>query len=176
MKVYKKDVYNFLDLVESKAITSVKKRFAEQIAESKKQRYQVIAESKGRLITQLESILDELHVVEESGAGNQLKNYGYFSYGIRDLADAIRNFNNSNYKDIYDNEYERQLMSERDQLIQEVTKEYASLKAYCKENKAKDSYNMLKDLGFDVSSIPTSDHQIVVKADKSKLFVCGDNK
>ena len=44
-------------------------------------------------------------------------------------------------------------------------------------SKAKDIASYLEETGFDISSLKESKNtQLVAKVDKSKLFVCGDNK
>lgn len=174
MKVYKKDIYSFLERVEAKAIASVQKKYNERISDSKRLRSKDFTNRKNQITSRLESILVELEELQHSNSELQFVNYADFTVGIRDLTSAIRYLNRSGCDDIKPNSHEQQLIEERRQLLSDVEKEYARLNAYCKENKAIDSHNMLAELGFDVSSIPTSDHQVVAKVDKSKLFVCGE--
>lgn len=174
MKVYKKDIYSFLERVEAKAIASVRKKYQEHINDSKRLRSKDFTNRKNQITLKLELALVELEELWDNNTELQFINYSDFITGNRELTTAIRYLNKSGCDDIKPNLYEQQLIKEREQLLSDVMKEYARLNAYCKENKAIDSYNMLVELGFDVSSIPTSDHQVVAKVDKSKLFVCGE--
>lgn len=176
MKVYKKDIYNFLEKVEAKAVASVHKDYQKRIDESKRERSKEFMVKKNQITAHLESALAKLEELAIIHHDIHFVSYSDYVSGQRNLMNAIRSLNKSSHTDIVPNPDEKQLIVERDQLLADVQKEYAKLNAYCKENKAIDSYNMLIELGFDVSSIPTSDRQIIAKADKSKLFVCGERK
>lgn len=178
MKVYKKDVYDFLEKVEAKAIKSVEQKYKNMIKDSKEKRSVNYMKDIRGIITKIEKLYNESEKLFEEHkilyADNA--NYSNLYYMKYYLTNCLHTAQSINFYDIKEDEMEQQSMLEMKQEINEVKKEYAKLKHYAKNNSAKESYNLLKEIGFDVSSLEQQETSLITKADKSKLFVCGDNK
>lgn len=177
MKVYKKDVNNFLLKVEEKAIKSVQKKYDDMILQSKTERVDDYLKEMREFGRKLEALVTEAQ--ELYGKHQHLYDKPAWSnlcYVVSYLQNALSNCNGINASSVMANAHEQQLFIEKKEQLNEVQKEYAKLKHYAKNNSAKESYNLLKEIGFNVSSLEQKEESLITMADKSKLFVCGENK
>lgn len=185
MRMKKKDVMEFLDKVENKAVFAVKEKYYELIQNEKTQ----IAEESGLLahISKLQKKINEIHrmqcdfmtkISEENesisyivGNWNSLESHIDKWCGKEEVKRRI--LGNC---PIQNNEIVR-LKNVRDKEIEEVRKNYQIVKAVCKEKRnGVLAGEYLTSLGFDLSSLEKIKNEVIEKVDTSKLFVCGENK
>lgn len=177
MKVYKKDVYDFLEKVESKAVNSIHKKYDAMILQSKTERTTKYIQEIRDFATKLEVLFlesnDLVNNYKDLYGNSTWTNLSFFNSNLRS---ALNCCNSIEPKEIKENGYEKQLLLEKQEQLEAVKKEYAKLKHYAKNNTAKEAYVLLKEIGFDVTSLEQKENVLIAKADKSKLFVCGENK
>lgn len=182
----KKDLMNFIDLVEKKAVKSVTERH-DKIINDEKER--LFAESGyngsiGKIQKQVNSLQAEVQNLVLKMSGNI--EVGYPKYLSWDLLHRLNNFTGKN-------QVQTQMISESDfkggkipllikakeTEIKEVRDNYSKVR-YVSQSKinTKDIAEYLEGIGFDISSVRKGDDCVAlsVEIDKSKLFVCGDNK
>lgn len=177
MKVYKKDIYEFLEKVEAKAVKSVQKKYGDKIRQSKVERTQGYLKQIRDFINTVEAIHGKAEdLYKEYSDLYSRANWSNLYYMKYYLESVMSNGNSISAMDVQDNAYEKELKLELNEQLDSVKKEYAKLTHYAKNNSAKETYNLLKELGFDVSSLERTDKALIETADKSKLFVCGENK
>ena len=176
----KADLLNFIYRVEDKAIHSVANRWDEKIAKAKERAlepymdriraYQSDINLLAEKLNSLGSLLQEdIEVAYIPGAYNGVSKKINPLVGDK-LVQAI--IENSNYKGEV-----AKLRNAKAKEICEVKAEYKNLYNYCKAIRSAGAINRyLIELGFDTSAVAKQDTELVVKIDKSKLFVCGDNK
>lgn len=174
-RVYKADIRQFIESVKLKAISSVNKQYDVRINTLKEERSRSFMATKGHAVKTLGDILDDLNQVSQNN-GLEWGTYSAYKSAIHHIECAMRNLNNASVLSLNNNDIEQALRDECTQRIEEVRAEYNKLSAFCDTYTAKETYNMLKDLGFDVSSLERTKNTPAVQADKSKLFICGDNK
>lgn len=175
-RVYKADVRRFIEAVKHKAVASVIDERQKLINESKEARTAHFRSYKNGTV---ETLLDVVRALENLPQEESIEfiRYSQFRDGIYKLRSAIVCFNSSSFGDIKENEAEQVIMEKYEQRITEVKREYNKLIAFVDTHTAKESYMMLKELGFDVSSLECTPNALpTTQVDKSKLFVCGDNK
>lgn len=178
MKVLKKDLREFVDRVEGKAINSVRTKYDKVIAQSKLNRTNEQLEKIDKFKDSLIKIQSEMQELLDSGVFNT---WGKLYYANRDCRDSIKYLKTFTPDEIANNGLEDSIEKERNEKIQEVRNEYAKVKGFIGANTPIKGYNYLKELGFDVSSIPVYENgqtstALVTQIDTSKLFVCGENK
>lgn len=174
-RVYKADIRHFIEAVRVKAIHSVSKQYDDKINALKEERsrsFMVIRDHAVKILGDMINGLDQA----SQDSGLEWGAHGAYKSAINYMEHAMRNLNSISMLSLNNDETEQALRSECEQRIEEVRAEYNKLSAFCDVHTAKETYNMLKDLGFDVSSLERTKNMPTVQADKSKLFVCGDNK
>lgn len=176
MKVYKKDIYDFLQKVEAKAVKSVEKKYNDMILESKKERTSNYIKQMQEFSNKVAKLYEESQTLVEYYGDLYPNKWSSLHYLESSLENALRHCNGIEAREVKSNGYEKQLLLNKREELNAVQKEYAKLMHYAKNNSAKESYNLLQELGFDVSSLAQTEQAIIEKADKSKLFVCGENK
>lgn len=176
MKVYKKDIYDFLQKVEIKALRSVEKKYDDMILDSKTKRTTEYIDLARVFSRKLESIYIEAQALVDKHGDLYRNSWSNLHYTLNSLENSLRYCNGIKASDVHLNEYENQLLLVKQEELDGVQKEYAKLMHYAKNNSAKETYELLKELGFDVSSLEQTEKTLIEKADKSKLFVCGENK
>lgn len=173
MKVLKKDLREFVDSVERKAINSVKAKYNKTIEQSKLYRTEEQFEKINKIKDIMIKAQSEMQELLDSGLFNA---WGKLYYANKDCRDSIGCLKRIDYLDITDNELEENLIEEKKKKVQEVENEYAKVKGFIGANTPIKGYNYLKELGFDVSSIPVYENgqistALVTQIDTSKLFV-----
>lgn len=183
LKVKKVDVLNFLDKVEHKAIESIKREYQEKINAVKQSNISEYgidkkAEDIQKLLNYTSDILDEIIEITNNSEGKMYYNVENYNNPYRSIKNLLgRDFYNNIINFITHQNIEGlKLQQKADENL--VYSEYQKVKAICKEfpNGTK-AYQYLKELGFDVSSIPTNQNNaLVTVVNKDLLFVCGENK
>lgn len=181
MSIKKRDLLDFLDAVERKAIRSVRDKHEVTIKEIKEEKlmpYMAHIESYQRhinhLINNINDIIGEMSIDLEVA-------YPTGTYGS--VERELLQFKGQRLKNrIVDScNFKGEVMNaknNRDKEIEEVMANYGKVRQVCislpSGNKVA-AY--LKGLGFDISNLEKEEElSLVADIDKSKLFVCGDNK
>lgn len=176
----KKDLLDFISRVESKAISSVAKKWDVLIAEAKvkaiepymdriRQYQSEINTISEKLSSLVMLISEDIEVAYIKGAYYGVEKRINHLCGDK-LIQAIQE--NAQYKGEV-----AKLKNAKNKEISEVRAEYDNLYNYCKEIRSALEINRyLIELGFDTSALAKKSTGLVVELDKSKLFVCGDNK
>lgn len=176
----KRDLLDFIDKVEIKAIRSVEKRWDKVIKEKKdqllskyKDSIQMYQNTFSNLSANIRNILCDMKDDNEVGYVG-----GY--YGIESTLSNLEGnklFLRIAEKCTFIGEVQK-LYDLRNKEIEEVKANYLKVKAVSQNmRETKKIAEYLKELGFDISSV--EDEQVtalVADIDKSKLFVCGENK
>ena len=182
----KKDLMLFIDLVENKAVKSVTERHNKIINDAKEELFETCGYNER--IERFQKKVNSLQVEVQSLVLDMEENIevNYPKYGNYDLLRRLNNF-------IGKTEIKEQMMSESNfeggqiPLLKEakmleikgVKENYAKVR-YVSNSKssAKDIAEYLEATGFDISSVRKGDDcvALAVELDKSKLFVCGENK
>ena len=173
MKLLKRDIKIFIEKVENKAVKSIRKKFDLIVFEYLEANYGEIVGDIKFYAPQLENIINSLAPLIEKADG-----YSPSTKVIHYLNNTLYQLNSvsvSDFKNEDDNIKKLRVMMGEE--VEQVKQEYEKIYHYLKVNSAKETYNYLIQLGFDVSSIPTGNNvPTITNIDKSKLFVCGDNK
>lgn len=177
MKIYKKDLNEFIEKVEEKAVNSIFEKHSKIIKDSKDKRFLVYENE----IKDIENLLLKAHKKALLISENQ-NNWTAGYYCEKHIRESITYCKNVTSKDMKDTELEDYQVIERKKEISATRTEYLKVKSYIKNNTPKKGYEYLKEIGFDVASIPVYDNNgsnctaVIVKVDTNKLFVCGDNE
>lgn len=175
----KKDLMEFITKVENKAVNSVSDKWKkiieankDEICKSYLEKLSKIQDRLNKCFKDMDNILADMtedKEIEYSG------NY-YFNRGKQDLNDIIKDTKNSCK---FRGEIKK-IVQKRDKEIAEVKANYSKLYESCNVlSSAKEVAKVLEDLGFDISVLKDKDARekaLVAQIDKSKLFVCGENK
>lgn len=176
----KKDLLDFILKVESKAVSSVSKKWDNLISEAKVKAIEPYMDRVRQYQRDINILSEKLSSLAMLLAEDTEVAYikGAY-YGIEKrinplcgdkLVQAIQE--NSQYKGEV-----AKLKNAKQKEINEVRAEYHNLYNYCKEIRSALEINRyLVGLGFDTSALEKKATDLVVELDKSKLFVCGDNK
>lgn len=182
--IKKRVCMEFIDKVEAKAIKSVKENYSKKIDEEKGKLLNETGYLKRlkKLQKEFNSIFDEFNNLALEMNENKAIHYGtgYYSsfengtkcFTSKGLIDSTLT------KCMFDGGSVTLIENERDKEIEEVKDNYYKVKIVC-ERKANGAQaaEYLKGLGFDISSLEKDESKaLTVKIDKSKLFVCGENK
>ena len=181
----KRDLMDFIDVVENKAVRSVTERHNKIITEAKedlfeKGGYTSIIKNIQKRVNSMQMEVQELtlNLIED-------RNINYPKYHT----DLLERLNQSIGKTrIIDNMISASkftggniplLIKAKEQEIKEVKENYSKVR-YVSQSKtsAREVAEYLEAVGFDISSVRKGDDcvAIAVELDKSKLFVCGENK
>lgn len=176
-KVYKNDIRNFLDHMQIETSHAIEKKYEEQINMLKMDRSHFYRTQCRQILEDLESLT---HKLENAPVPEGIEFVPYSAYGsaLSNLRSVIRQLHNAGINNIKNNGAEDMLALERKDALKKIQVEYAKLHGYCAKNSARNTYNMLKSLGFDVSALEQSTEALVVQVDKDVLFpdkTTGDN-
>ena len=173
----KKDLLEFIDRVERKAVSSVEARFNKEIEEKKKEvlsKYEdsinMLQDTLNRFSTNLTNLLTDMKEdIEVNYNGNWR-----ISDGLNYLAGLKGKISDGCY---FQGEVQK-LKDERDKEIKEVKANYHKVYVVSKGmNSSKKIAEYLEGLGFDLSSLKEDEiTALVADIDKDKLFVCGERK
>lgn len=182
----KKDLMNFIDLVEAKAVRSVAARHDKIISDAKEKIF--VDGGYNRRIEniqrQINSITEEVKNLNLDMHDNTEICYPVCIYD--DLLGRLNEFvGKSTIKEkmVCRGNYDRGqiplLKKAKSQEVGEVKTQYSKVR-YVSQQKtsAKEIAEYLEDIGFDISSVRKGDDCVAlsVEIDKSKLFVCGENR
>lgn len=183
--IKKKGLLEFLDKVESKALSSVDKKYVELI---KNEEARIMISSGydvklneaqkefNKCAANIEKLLLNMRdnkevrytkTIDYNGPINRMNNF----IGIC-LIKHVKENCNFQVKKL------AELKSSRDKELEAVRNEYSKVKVYCRNlgNGAKVA-TYLKQLGFDISNLEERENKsLIAQVDISKLFVCGDKK
>lgn len=173
----KKDLLEFIERVERKAISSVEARFDKEI-EAKKQealsKYEdsinMLQDTFNRFSTNLTNLLTDM---KEDMEVAYIGNY-YVNDGMKYLSNIKNRISSScDFKGEV-----QKLEDQKKKEIEEVRANYKKVYVVSKSmSSAKKIAEYLEGLGFDLSSLKEDEmNALVADIDKSKLFVCGERK
>lgn len=173
----KKDLLEFIERVEAKAVKSVNERFNKEISAKEIEvlaKYEdsinLLQDTFNRFSANLNNLMADMKEDKEVAF------HGY--YKINNGISYLSNIK----KDIklacdFEGKVQK-IKNARDKEIAEVKANYHKVYTVAKSmSSAKKIAEYLKELGFDISSIEDDAvTSLVADIDKSKLFVCGENK
>jgi len=181
----KRDLMDFIDTVERKAIRSVQERHNKIISEAKEdlfekngynERIKKIQKLVNSLQLEVQNITLDLH---ENIEINYPTGRTDLLYSLNDYTGKLTIKEKMSNMSKYHGGPIPLLINAKEAEVQGVKENYAKVK-YVSQTKtcAKDVAEYLEAVGFDISSVRAGDDcvALAVELDKSKLFVCGDNK
>lgn len=173
----KADLLEFIERVKDKAIASVKSRWDEEIQKKKDEaisqydeKINMYQSAFNNFSTNLTNILTDMKEdMEVSYTGSSDINYG-LSY-LGNIKKKI--VSNCSFKGEV-----QKLKDLKDKEVKEVEDNYQTVYTVCNGmGSANRIAEYLEELGFDISSLKEKNMTaLIAQVDKSKLFVCGDNK
>ena len=171
------DLLEFIERVKHKAVVSVQAKWNSQIA-AKKAEYIVKYDEKinmyqssfNNFSNNLTNLLTDMKEDTEVGYNG--------SSDIRYGLDYLKDIKSSIVSNCDFQGEVQKLKNLKSKEVEEVKANYNTVYTVCKEmSSATRIAEYLEELGFDVSSIRDKNMTaLVAQVDKSKLFVCGDNK
>lgn len=182
----KRDLMNFIDIVEAKAVRSVTERHDKIINNAKEELF-----AKGGYNERINKIQKQVNSLQIETQNLVLdlcenKEINYPKYGNYDLLSELNNHIGKSTtkakmmsKSKFDGGNIPLLIKAKSLEIEGVKENYAKVRYVSQEKtSAKDIAEYLEAIGFDISSVRKGDDCVAlsVEIDKSKLFVCGDNK
>ena len=182
----KRDLMDFIEVVENKALRSVRERHDKIIIAEK---IKIMGEGGYTdRIKKIQKEVNSLYAIANK-LSNDMQNdikVKYPVYSYSDLACKLRDFTTKN---CIQNEMTRQskfegskiplLLKEKETELRGVEENYNKVKMVSRTKRyGKDVAEYLEGLGFDISSVRKGDDCVAlsVDIDKKLLFVCGDNK
>lgn len=173
----KKDLLEFIERVERKAIKSVEDRFNEEIEAKKEEalskyeeKINMYQDTFNRFSTNLTNLLTDMNEdLEVAYSGNY-----YIKDGLKYLSN-IKNRISSSCN--FQGEVQK-LKDKKKKEVEEVQANYKKVYIVAKSmSSSKKIAEYLEGLGFDLSSLKEDEIKaLVADIDKSKLFVCGERK
>jgi len=181
----KRDLMDFIDMVEQKAVNSVTERHNKIIIEAKEdlfekngynERIKKIQRQVNTMQSEVQNLILDLH---ENTEINYPTGHYDLLYRLNEYTGKSNLKEKLSYTSKYNGGQIPLLINDKEKEIQGVKENYAKVR-YVSQSKtcAKDVAEYLEAVGFDISSVRAGDDcvALAVKLDKSKLFVCGDNK
>jgi len=177
---------DFIDVVEKKAVRSVTERHDKIIIEAKEDLFEIGGFNKR--IEDIQNLTNSLQIEAQKLVLDMSDNVciGYPSYNSNDLLHSINSFTGKDkikgqmfYRSDFSGSSIPLLAKAKNLEIDEVRKNYNLVRYVCNnKSNANEIAEYLEGIGFDISSVRKGDDCVAlsVKLDKSKLFVCGDNK
>ena len=177
---------NFIDIVEAKAVRSVTERHNKIINDAKENLF-----AKGGYNERINKIQKQVNSLQIETQNLILdlcenKEINYPKYGNYDLLSELNNNIGKSTtkvkmmsKSKFDGGNIPLLIKAKEIEIEGVKENYAKVRYVSQEKtSAKDIAEYLEAIGFDISSVRKGDDCVAlsVEIDKSKLFVCGENK
>lgn len=182
--IKKRACLEFIDKVEHKAIQSVTDKYNKKIAEEKQKilndggylkRLKKAQQNFNKLFDEFSNLALEMR--DNKKVNYSLGNYDTFEYemnrftskGLIEKVVYRCNFNGGSVELI---------RNDRDKEIAAVKENYNKVRLVVeRKSNGAQAAEYLKGLGFDISSLEKNESKALsVKIDKSKLFVCGENK
>ena len=179
----KKDVMNWLQAVEDKATNYVKEEYE---TKKKIEERKILDEGMFTIrIYALQKKVNELHAIAQTLAidMHEDKNVHMDTYGSVASILSHRIGKDTLYEDMANRSDFRgtklpNMKEEYRELRKEVSDNYNKVRMVMNKLQGADKcIEYLKEIGFDVSELKTIEETaLLVEIDKTKLFVCGDNK
>lgn len=173
----KQDLLEFIERVKAKAVKSVEEKYNEEIQKAKdkaiskyREKIAMYQDTFNRFSTNLTNLLTDMKEDSEVAYGSSYD----ISNGLKYLVDIKKSItNNCNFIGKV-----QKIKDAKEKEISEVEQNYDTVYAVCKSiNNANRIAEYLEELGFDISSVKDKNMTaLVAQVDKTKLFVCGDNK
>lgn len=173
----KADLLDFIERVKFKAITSVKAKWDEEIQKKKDEviakydeKINMYQSSFNNFSTNLTNILTDMKEDLEVGYNGSNDIHRGLSF-LEDIKSSI--VSNCDFKGEV-----QKLKDLKYKEVKKVEDNYYIVYTVCKAmNSANRIVEYLEELGFDISSVKDKNMTaLIAQVDKSKLFVCGDNK
>lgn len=173
----KKDLLEFIERVENKAIKSVEDRFNKEIEVKKNEvlaKYEdsidLLQDTFNRFSTNLTNLLTDMK-----------EDMQVAYHGNWDIDSALRRLTNIRAHIVCACDFQGEVQKLKDQKkkeIDEVKANYHKVYVVSKSmSSSKKIAEYLEGLGFDISSLKEDEmNALVADIDKSKLFVCGERK
>lgn len=173
----KNDLVGFVIKVKSKAMNSVQNRHDKLIQIKKDElllpyaeRIEQLQHSFNMFSTKTTTLLTEIKEDVEIGYN-----------GSYDISHGLNYLSKLKEKILYNSDFKgevRKMYSLKDKEVEEVRENYNKVLDTCKSmNSAKRIAEYLEELGFDISTLKEDTNKsLVADIDRSKLFVCGENK
>lgn len=173
----KKDLLEFIERVEHKAIKSIGVRFDKEIEIKKEEevlskyeyKIDLLQDTFNRFSTNLTNLLTDMKEDKEVGYNG--------SYAISNGQDYLKNIKFKIKNSCSFQGEVQKLKDQMDKEIKEVKDNYHKVYMVSKSmSSSKKIAEYLEGLGFDLSSLKEDEIKaLVADIDKSKLFVCGEN-
>ena len=173
----KKDLLEFIERVEKKAVGSVETKFNKEIEAKKnevlskyEEKINMYQDSLNRVVTNITNLLTDMKEdIEVAYEGNY-----YLDQSFKRINKLKSNIVDSC---MFKGEIQK-IKDRRKKEIEEVQANYKKVYIVSKSmSSAKKIAEYLEGLGFDLSSLKEDEMQaLVADIDKSKLFVCGERK
>ncbi|NMF04533.1 hypothetical protein ACUH7Y_09425 [Clostridium beijerinckii] len=173
----KKDLLGFIERVESKAVKSVETKWDKKIEEAKEKamskynnKIEMYQSAFNNFSTNLTNLLTDMKEDLETGYTHSYD----FQNGLRNLANIKKEIK-------YRCEFKGKVMKleqDKNKEIEEVKFNYKKVEIVAKGmSSSKKIAEYLEGLGFDLSTLKEDEMKYLsTDIDKSKLFVCGENK
>lgn len=186
--VRKKDAMEFIGKCECKAIDTLENKYYKLIKEEEDK----LIKDKGYMekINKIQNLLNEIFKLDNE-LGQQMsedKDIGYCLGSYYSLSNRLNTYygqeGNRYYKSVKEacnfmHSKINKLHEEREDSISGTKKEYRKIEEILFDlPTGKEAGQYLEELGFDISSIKPEEKitSLATKIDKSKVFVCNDNK
>lgn len=181
--VKKRELMEFIDKVEHKAVESVQDRYeklidAEKIKILTDQGYMdriiKIQREVNKLFTESQNLVLDM----KEDVTVRYEEYYNVAYRLNQFTGKKEILNDVLREGKFDGGSVEKIRTERDKEIKDVKANYHKVRVVCQDmaNGAKVA-EYLKGLGFDISSLEKEESTaLMCEIDKSKLFVCGENK
>lgn len=165
----KRDLLDFIERVQHKAVRSVEDRFEKEIEKKKSEvlsKYEdninLLQNTFNRFSTNLTNLLTDMKEDKEVAYSGNWR-----------ISDSLKYLNDMKTRISSSCFFEGQVQKLKDQRDKEIEKVYVVSKSM---SSAKKIAEYLEGLGFDLSSLKEDEMKaLVADIDKSKLFVCGEN-
>lgn len=173
----KPDLLEFIERVKHKAVKSVEEKYDTEIKAAKDkaiskytEKIAIYQDSFNRFSTNLTNLLTDMKEDVEVAYNN--------SYDLTTGLNYLENIKESIASSCSFKGKVQKIKDAKTKEIEEVKKNYDTVYAVCKSmGSANRIAEYLEELGFDISSVKDKNMTaLVAQVDKSKLFVCGDNK
>lgn len=182
----KRDLMEFINLVEAKALKSVSKRHNKIIEDAKEKLFEDNGFNRriSAIQKQLNSMREEVGNLFLDMYENKEINHPRNHYdGLLSRLNEYSGGTSLKEKILKDSSFSGGqiplLIKAKEQEMSDVSTQYGKVR-YVSNSKtsAKDIAQYLEEVGFDISSVRKGDDCVAlsVELDKSKLFVCGENK
>ena len=173
----KKDLLEFISRVETKAVNSVRDRYTKLIADKEKE----VTEQYNDRIGILQSSFNHFSSNLVKLLADMREDGEVAYYGSRSIDNSLENLSDLHERIVSRCDFNGQVQKIVDSMSKEINAvkvNYNKVYVVAKNmGSAKEIAKYLKELGFDISSLENDNiTALVADIDRTKLFVCGENK